>query len=244
MPRGASATSMPQAFHGSNNQASHRSLLRHGPGRARMCDKANVPECGFAAVNREKAMAGVGGADGTNGGKARLSRARDDGVSDDAAPPERRPRRHGLEPVARQGRRTGRGRRQTRRPSARGGRLPPASSSCASPMPPPSKKWCSVPTAWPPDRRPRKARRRLLLDSPRCGARHRGAAEDGERHGMDRCAGFRRHHGRRGRHARGDGRRRCRRYRAGAALCPGDGAAAHPYGADRRGPDRPNSATR
>ena len=83
----------------------------------------------------------------------------------------------------------------------------------------------------------RKARRRLLLDPPGCGARHRGAAEAGERHGMDRCAGFRRHHGRRGRHARGDGRRRCRRYRAGAALCSGDGATAHPYGSDRRGPD-------
>ena len=86
-------------------------------------------------------------------------------------------------------------------------------------------------------RRRRQTRGRLLLDPSRCGAFDRGAAEGRERHGLDRRAGLRRHQGRRGRHARGDGRRRCRRYRAGAALCAGDGAPVHAYGPDRRGPD-------
>ena len=85
--------------------------------------------------------------------------------------------------------------------------------------------------------RRRKTRRRLLVDPPGCRARHRDAAEGGERHGMDRCAGLGWHQGRRGRHACGDGRRRRGRYRAGAALRSGDGAAVHPYGSDRRRPD-------
>ncbi len=48
-------------------------------------------------------MASMGGTDGQ--GKTRLSRARPDGNSDDAAAAERGPRRHGLESVARQGHR-------------------------------------------------------------------------------------------------------------------------------------------
>ena len=85
--------------------------------------------------------------------------------------------------------------------------------------------------------RRRQAGRRLLVDPSGRGPRHRRTAEGRQRHGMDRCAGLRRHQGRGGRHARGDGRRRCRRHRAGAALCAGDGATAHAYGPDRRGPD-------
>ena len=181
--------------------------------------------------------------DWTAGRKARLSRARPDGNSDDAAPAQRRPRRHGLESLARQGRRTGRGRCGTRRHAARGRRerrhylhVPPRCSRRGA---------SGVRSRRPGKRRRRRQTRgRLLLDPSRCGALDRGAAEGGERHGLDRRAGLRRHQGRRGRHARGHGRRRCRRYRAGAALCAGDGAPVHAYGADQARARPQSSATR
>ena len=60
------------------------------------------------AVKQEKSTGGVGRVDG---GKMEnlgyLSGARDDGIFDDAAPNKCRLRRHRLEPVARQSRRTG-----------------------------------------------------------------------------------------------------------------------------------------
>ena len=179
----------------------------------------------------------------TAGRKAWLSRARPDGHSDDAAAAERRPRRHGLESHSRQGRRTGRGRRRTRRHAARGRserrhylHVPPGCSRRGA---------SGVRSRRPGKRRRRwQTRGRLLLDPSRCGAFDRIAAQGRERHGLDRRAGFRRHQGRRGRHAGGDGRRRCRRYRAGAALCAGDGAPVHAYGADQARARPQSSATR
>ncbi len=93
--------------------------------------------------------------------------------------------------------------------------LPPASSSCASPMPRPWRRWCSAPTVL----RTAAGAGKLVVDfssiHPDAARAIAARLKTGERHGMDRCAGFRRHQGRRGRHARGDGRRRCRRHRDG-----------------------------